>query len=45
MKERTNKNLEEINKFLKEIQGKAIKQEKEMVQDLKTEIEATKKTN
>ncbi|KAL6029896.1 hypothetical protein STEG23_030827 [Scotinomys teguina] len=37
--EKTNKKLEEINKFLKESQEKAIKQVKETVQDLKIEIE------
>ena len=36
--------MEEINKALKENQEKAIKWVKEMVWDLKTEIEAIKKT-
>ena len=33
--------MKESNKYLKENQEKAIKQMKEMVQDLKTEIKAT----
>ena len=36
--------MEEINKSLKENQEKAIKQMKETIQDLKTEIETIKKT-
>ena len=36
MGEKTNKILEEINKPLKENQEKAIKQAKEIIQDLKT---------
>ena len=43
MKEKTNKKLEEINKSLKENKEKAFKQMKETIQDLKIEIEATKK--
>ena len=44
MEEKQTKKLEEINKSLKENQEKATKQVKETVQDLKTEIEAIKKT-
>ncbi|KAL6065661.1 hypothetical protein STEG23_028022 [Scotinomys teguina] len=42
--EKTNKKLEGINKSLKESKEKAIKQVNKEVQDLKTEIEAIKKT-
>ena len=42
MEKNTNKKFEEINKFLKENQEKAIKQVKEIVPDLKTEIESIK---
>ena len=42
MEENTNKKLKEINEFLKEKQEKAIKQVKEIVPDLKTEIESIK---
>ena len=44
MEEKTNKNWKKINKSLKENQGKAIKQMKVTIQDMKTEIETTKKT-
>ena len=47
MDEKTNKNLEEINKSLKETQEnqeKTIKLVKQTVQDLKTEIEVIQKT-
>lgn len=37
MEEKTNKEFEEVNKSLKHNQETAIKQEKEMIQDLKTE--------
>ena len=36
--------MEEINKSLKENQEKAIKQVKEMIKDLKTDIETIQKT-
>ena len=42
MEEKTNKKSKEINKFLKENQEKAVKQVKEIVPDLKTEIESIK---
>ena len=42
MEEKTNKNWDEINKFIKENQEKAVKQVKEIVPDLKTEIESIK---
>ena len=44
MKKKTSETLEEINKSLKENQEKTIKQVKEMIKDLKTEIETIKKT-
>ena len=44
MEKKTNKKLKVINKSLKENQYKAIKQMKETIQDLKTEIETIKKT-
>ena len=43
MEEKTNK-FKEINKSLRENQAKTIKQAKQTLQDLKSEIEAIKKT-
>ena len=44
VEEKTNKKWEEINKSPKEKKEKEVKQVKKMVQDLKTEIGAIKKT-